>query len=100
MHYFRIWESDVLIPRQHGQFKRDVRKMERRGKNMRKLRMLLALLIEEKPLPAAYKDHSLRGEWVSYRDAHIEPDWLLIYRVTDGEFLLARTGTHSDLFDE
>jgi len=51
----------VLTPRQHGQFKRDVRKSEKRGKDMRKLRTLLALLIEERPLPESYRDHPLKG---------------------------------------
>jgi len=90
----------VLAPRQSGQFKRDVRKAEKRGKDMRKLRTLIALLLDERPLPERYRDHPLKGEWVSFRDAHIEPDWLLIYRVVEDELQLARTGTHSDLFDE
>lgn len=90
----------MLTPRQSGLFKRDVRKAEKRGKDMGKLRTLLVLLIEEKPLPKEYKDHPLKGEWVNYRDAHLEPDWLLIYRIVGGELLLARTGTHSDLFGE
>jgi len=90
----------VLAPRQSGQFKRDVRKAEKRGKDMRKLRTLIALLLDEKPLPERYRDHSLKGGWAGFRDAHIEPDWLLIYRVVEDELQLARTGTHSDLFDE
>ncbi|KXU38806.1 damage-inducible protein [Ventosimonas gracilis] len=90
----------MLTPRQHGQFKRDVRKCEKRAKDMRKLRTLLALLIEEKPLPEGYRDHPLKGSWAGFRDAHIEPDWLLIYRISGDELQLARTGTHADLFDE
>lgn len=89
----------MLTPRQSGQFKRDVRKAEKRGKEMRKLRTLLALLIEEKPLAAHYQDHPLKGRWVGYRDAHIEPDWLLLYRIVDAELQLTRTGSHADLFD-
>lgn len=90
----------MLTPVRSGQFKRDVRKAEKRGKDMAKLRTLLTLLIEEKPLPVRYRDHPLKGQWAGFRDAHIEPDWLLIYRVQDDELQLARTGTHSDLFDE
>lgn len=90
----------MLTPRLSGQFKRDVRKAEKRGKDTAKLRTLIALLIEEKPLPERYRDHPLKGDWVGFRDAHIEPDWLLIYRVADDELQLARTGTHSDLFEE
>jgi mRNA interferase YafQ len=50
-------------------------------------------------LPERYRDHPLQGGWKGYREAHIEPDWLLIYRVTGDELHLVRTGTHADLFD-
>lgn len=90
----------MLTPVRSSHFKRDVKKAEKRGKDMAKLRALLLFLIEERPLPATYRDHALKGSWGGYRDAHIEPDWLLIYRVAGGELQLARTGTHADLFDE
>lgn len=61
---------------------------------------ILALLVAGSPLPDRYKDHPLKGDWSGFRDAHIEPDWLLIYRVQGEELQLARTGTHADLFDE
>lgn len=67
-----------------SQFKRDVKAARRRGKDRGKLRLLMTLLIEAKPLPASYHDHALRGRWHRFRDAHIEPDWLLIYKV-DGD---------------
>lgn len=67
---------------------------------MNKLRKLLTLLLEQRAVPSSYKDHLLRGNWNGYRDAHIEPDWLLIYRVSGDELQLARTGTHADLFQE
>jgi mRNA interferase YafQ len=90
----------VPVAVRSGQFKRDVRRLEKRGKDMSKLRALLMLLIADKPLPPTYLDHPLKGNWRGYRDAHIEPDWLLIYRVTGDELYLARTGTHADLFKE
>ncbi len=90
----------MLVPVRSGRFKRDVKRAEKRGKDLSKLKDVLVLLIEEKPLPAKYRDHALRSDWIGFRDLHIEPDWLLIYRVADGELQLARTGTHSDLFDE
>jgi mRNA interferase YafQ len=90
----------MLIPRLDNQFKRDVRKAGKRGKDMGKLRALLNLLLDEQPLPAHYHNHRLKGDWASYWDAHIEPDWLLIYRVKGDELQLARTGTHADIFDE
>lgn len=90
----------MLTPVRSTQFKRDVKRAEKRGRDLGKLRKLLVLLIERQPLPAAYRDHPLKGNWGGYRDAHIEPDWLLIYRVDGNELLLARTGSHSDLFEE
>ena len=67
---------------------------------MGKLRALLASLVEQEPLSARRRDHPLRGIWKGYREAHLEPDWLLIYRVDGHELRLVRTGTHSDLFKE
>ncbi len=81
-----------------GQFKRDVKRMESRGKKLIKLRAVLELLMEEKPLPAELKDHPLRGEFVGSRDCHIEPDWVLIYTIEGNHVRFERTGTHSDLF--
>ncbi|MGA3310630.1 MAG: type II toxin-antitoxin system YafQ family toxin [Xanthobacteraceae bacterium] len=90
----------MLTPVRSGRFKRDVKRAEKRGKDMDKLKAVLSLLIEEKPLPDRYRDHPLKGEWKGFRDLHIEPDWLLLYAVEGNELQLARTGTHSDLFDE
>lgn len=90
----------MLTPVVSRAFRRDTKRLEKRGKDMAKLRVLLALLIEQKALPARYRDHPLKGQWSSYRDAHIESDWLLIYRVVGDELHLVRTGTHADLFDE
>ena len=81
-----------------GQFRRDVKLAERRGKDMTKLRELILLLIEGEPLPPRYKDHALGGDWKLHRDCHIEPDWLLLYKVDGADLYLVRTGTHSDLF--
>ena len=74
--------------------------MQKRHKDMSKLRTVLSLLIEQKPLSRQYLDHPLKGNWKGYRDLHIEPDWVLIYRVAGNELRLARTGAHADIFDE
>jgi mRNA interferase YafQ len=66
---------------------------------MSKLRALIVLLLAGGALPERYKDHPLRGNWKGYRDVHIEPDWLLIYRIVGDELHLVRTGSHADLFD-
>ena len=81
-----------------AQFRRDVKLAEKRGKDMTKLGEAIRLLAEGSPLSPRYKDHSLGGDWKSYRDCHIEPDWLLIYKIDGDDLLLVRTGTHSDLF--
>mgnify|MGYP001593303687 FL=1 len=86
-------------PVRSSQFKRDVKAAEKRGKDMDKLRALLVLLINGKPLSPKYLDHPLKGNWKGYRDSHIEPDWLLIYRVAGGDLHLARTGSHADIFE-
>ncbi|MEZ5805835.1 MAG: type II toxin-antitoxin system YafQ family toxin [Rhizobiaceae bacterium] len=65
-----------------------------------RLRHVLQLLIEDAPLPARLRDHPLKSNWIGYRDLHIEPDWLLIYKVDATSVHFERTGTHSDLFRE
>ena len=81
----------MRIPVRSGQFRRDVRRAESRGKDMSKLRELILLLLTETALPERYRDHPLKGDWKGYRDAHIEADWLLIYRVVADELHLVRT---------
>ena len=84
--------------RQTSQFKTDIKKQIKKGKDPDKLTSLIKLLIQDDSLPQKYKDHALIGNWVGRRDCHIEPDWILIYRKTEDELLLERTGSHSDLF--
>ena len=82
-----------------SRFKRDVKRMERRGKEMSKLRKVIELLIEGNPLPPELKDHPLSGDWKHFRDCHIEPDWVLLYKVDGDDLYLVQTGTHADLFN-
>ena len=81
-------------------FRKDVKRAVKRGKDMTKLRAVILMLIEDAPLNRRYRDHPLKGERHGYRDLHIEPDWVLIYKVTETELFLTRTGTHSGLFGE
>ena len=83
-----------------GQFKRDVKLAEKRGKDMQKLRHVIGLLLAGQALPRELNDHPLKGEWKPRRDLHIEPDWLLIYRVEGDSIRFERTGTHADLFGQ
>jgi len=81
-----------------GQFKRDLKKSKKRGKNIELIKELMRLIIEGMPLPSCYLDHQLKSNWSGFRDAHIEPDWLLIYKRSEDYVRFERTGTHSDLF--
>ncbi len=83
---------------QTSQFKKDVKKQIKKGKRKNKLIEVVKILLSGQCLPEKNKDHPLRGSWKGRRDCHIEPDWILIYRMTDDELLLERTGSHSDLF--
>jgi mRNA interferase YafQ len=81
------------------QFERDLRRMQRRGKDVDKLKAVLTSLIQEKPLAERHRDHALVGNYRGRREYHIEPDWLLIYLVIEDEITFERTGTHADLFE-
>lgn len=81
-----------------GQFKRDVKRLKKRGKNMSKLRNVIDLLLAGGQLPRELGDHPLKGEWKLSRDLHVEADWVLIYFIEDNTVRLERTGTHADLF--
>ena len=83
---------------QTSQFKRDIRQQIERGKNPGKINRAVEILLAGEPLPERYQDHPLRGGWKGRRDCHLEPDWILIYRLTDAELRLERTGSHSEIF--
>lgn len=81
-------------------FKKDNKRMIKRGAPAAKLDVVLALLLNDRPLPARNRPHLLSGEWKGFWECHIEPDWLLIYDLDDPNVLtLHRMGTHSDLFE-
>lgn len=81
-------------------FKKDYGRAAMQGRDLRKLDALLEYLTTETPLPPKYEDHPLKGDWAHYRDAHVEFDWILVYRI-DRErrcVLLAALGSHSEIF--
>ena len=90
----------MRLPHYSGQFKRDVKLAEKRGKDLTKLRQVIDLLLTGESLPRELNDHPLKGEWKPNRDLHIEPDWLLIYCLEGETIRFERTGTHSDLFSK
>jgi mRNA interferase YafQ len=79
-------------------FKRDVKREQKRGKNMELMKALMNDLINEIPLDPKYKDHPLIGNYKDDRECHIEPDWLLIYTIIGRDLIFIRTGSHSDLY--
>jgi len=89
----------MRIPGYTTQFERDLRLMQRRGKDSGKLKAILTALINEEPLPERQRDHPLVGNYKGRRECHVEPDWLLIYKLVNNEIIFERTGTHGDLFE-
>ena len=92
----------MLKPVFTGQFKKDYRRAVKRGCKPEKVEEVISLLCEEKLLPERFRDHQLQNSrnYKGMRECHIEPDWLLIYRIEEDRLILEliRTGTHSDLF--
>lgn len=90
----------MLNAKYTNKFKKDYKLIQKRGYNIEKLKTVVAMLCAEETLPEKYKDHQLGGDYTGYRECHIEPDWLLVYKVENQDLLLvlSRTGTHSDLF--
>ena len=83
-----------------SQFKKDYKLAKKRGLELDKLKKVISILADGKELPAEYLNHHLTGNYKGCMECHIEPDWLLVYKI-EGELLilsLQRTGTHSDLF--
>ena len=90
----------MLTIKYQAAFKRDYKRIVKRGYDTRLLEQVIELLAEQKPLPEKFRDHDLTGNYKGCRECHIQPDWLLVYEVNDDELILylIRTGTHSDLF--
>lgn len=83
-----------------SKFKKDLKLVEKQGKNLDNLFKVIERLSHGEKLEPKYRDHFLTGQYTGFRECHIEPDWLLIYEINDTEIilLLSRTGSHSDLF--
>ena len=92
----------MLKPEFSGQFKKDYKKAIKRGFNPKGLEKVISMLCNEQPLPERYRDHALINsrQYKDVRECHIQPDWLLIYRIVRDRLILKliRTGSHSDLF--
>ncbi len=90
----------MLSPIYSTSFKRDFKRAVKRGKDPEKIKQVVRILCAQTPLPPALHDHPLKGKYSGYRDCHVEPDLVLIYRVVQDQLQLIcfRLGTHSDLF--
>ena len=83
---------------QTSQFKKDIKRLKKRGKNLEKLGAVVRLLAADEPLEEKHRDHALIGRWIGSRDCHIEPDWILIYRNEPEALYMERSGSHIDIF--
>lgn len=83
-----------------SQFRKDYKRIKKRGYDLSLLESVIHILLMEKPLARHHRDHALTGDYAGFRECHIQPDWLLIYTIDRGSLLLtaSRTGTHADLF--
>ena len=90
----------MLTIKYQAAFKKDYKRIVKRGYDMRLLEKVIELLANQKPRPEKNRDHQLSGDYAGCRECHITPDWLLSYEVADEELILylTRTGSHSDLF--
>lgn len=84
--------------RRTSQFRKDVKRLQRSGKDIEELLFVITELAEGKQLSRQYHDHPLKGKFKGKRDCHIEDDWILLYSIENNEVILYRTGTHSQLF--
>jgi mRNA interferase YafQ len=88
----------MLTPIFNRQFDKDLKHMQKRRKNIEKIKIIIRSLIAEENLDSIHRDHKLIGNWQGRRECHIESDWLMIYKKEKGCIIFERTGTHSDLF--
>ena len=87
--------------RKTSRYKKSLKKMLKRGKDIKKISAVVRALAMGETLPPKYKDHALSGDLGGLRECHIENDWVLLYfYTTTGELILTLTdtGTHADLF--
>ena len=80
-------------------FKRDIKRCQKRGYRLERLKHIIDCLEATQTLDPAWKNHHLTGNYEGAQELHIQPDWLLIYEMSDEHLILIRTGTHTDLFD-
>jgi mRNA interferase YafQ len=89
----------MLSPAYTNQFQKDLKLMVRRGKSADKFKHIAKRLIAQEFIEPRYRNHKLTGNYKDRWECHLEPDWLLVYKLSGNEIIFERTGTHSDLFE-
>ena len=89
----------MLEPVYRNHFEKDLKLALKRGKDPEKIKQVISMLVNKESLPPRYRDHPLKGNYKGRRECHIEPDWLLIYKVDKNSIIFERTGAHTDLFE-
>ena len=82
----------------NNRFKKDLKLLEKRGKDMNKIYNIIVDLIWEDSLPVRCREHKLHGDLEGFTECHVEGDWILYYMTNENEISFSRTGSHSDLF--
>lgn len=93
----KVYKYQIRITKK---FKKSVKRATKRGKKIQKLKDIVEILAKGEEVSSAYKDHALTGNWIGHRELHIEPNWLLIYKIEENILILelVDTGSHADLF--
>ena len=93
----KVYKYQIRITKK---FKKSVKRATKRGKRIQKLKDIVEILAKGEVVSSAYKDHALTGNWIGHRQLHIEPNWLLIYKIEENILILelVDTGSHADLF--
>ena len=95
MNYFT---SLIVEPTLYNSIQKDYKRIKKQNKDLFNLRAVIEKLVAGQSLEPRFRDHQLSGSWKGHRNCHIEPDWILIYRITADDLYLERTGSHSELF--
>lgn len=88
----------MLMPVYTKKFEKDISLAVRRGMDMEKLKLVIRKILEQQKMDESYRNHMLVGNYTGRYECHIQPDWLLIYKLNQNEVIFERTGSHSDLF--
>ena len=88
----------MYTPKYAHQFSKDIKRLQKRKKNLAKLKIIVRALVAGETLDPIHRDHKLIGSYQGRRECHIESDWLLIYKVAGDSIIFERSGAHSDLF--